>query len=275
MRYRELVQLCAHRARLAFGQDSRILEALSPLYMKFLDVCCGGFTRTLNDTERFLIDPRFRGLFPERYDPEVCDYLRKNIQPGAVSLNIGAHVGVYALCLARWSRPDGRVYAFEPSQPTRSILQNHIARNQFGSSIQVVPYAISDTAGESLFSMDGPAGTNRLGGPNPEANGTHAWSRVSTTTVDLFCAAENLSPDLMTIDIEGYEVAALAGARKTILSGRGRLNILVEMHPHLWSASGTSREAFACLLQRAPTDPRLFRARKTPLATGYSAVHYS
>ena len=71
---------------------------------------------------------------------------------------------------------------------------------------------------------------------------------VRTTSIDAFCAARGLSPDWIVMDVEGHELAALEGARETIRRGRGRLELLVEMHPGLWPIGGGSRERMAALL---------------------------
>jgi hypothetical protein len=48
---------------------------------------------------------------------------------------------------------------------------------------------------------------------------------------------------------------ALRGARDTIGSGRGRLRLIVEMHPTLWAASGTSRAELESLLAELELRP--------------------
>ena len=40
------------------------------------------------------------------------------------------------------------------------------------------------------------------------------------------------------MDVQGFERAALSGARETIVRGRGRLRMVIEVHPQLWPLQG-------------------------------------
>ena len=152
----------------ALGRESAVIRALRPAYERLLDLSTGGrgVPRTLNGRETFYIDPRCRRLFPEIYEPQVCDYLRAGVQPGAVCLNIGAHVGIYALCLAQWAGPQGRVFAFEPNPQARRLLASNVARN-FPGRIEVSAHAVTAEQGEADFFAAASEGFSRLGSPNP------------------------------------------------------------------------------------------------------------
>jgi hypothetical protein len=64
---------------------------------------------------------------------------------------------------------------------------------------------------------------------------------VPVTSIDELCDERALAPDWITLDIEGFEIAALEGARETLSKCRGRLGIVVEMHPTIWPADGRRR----------------------------------
>lgn len=252
-----LQQLSA-RVSQRIGRDNPFIRALRPLYEGALDLATGGrgFQRTVNGTESFYIDPRHRGIFPETWEPTVYEFLRSSVKPGSVCFDVGAHVGIYALSLARWTGPTGQVFAFEPNPETRKVLAGNIRRNQLHDRITVVPQGVSDRSTQAQFFAADLAGFSRLGEPNPERPEQHTELTVSLTTIDEFCAANKVQPDWILLDIEGYEVAALNGARQTIESGRGRLGIVVEMHPFIWTSAGTSREEFAALLNELHLRPR-------------------
>jgi FkbM family methyltransferase len=244
------LQTLAARTSSWFGRDHWLVRTARPLYASCLDWLSGGrgYQRTINDHERLYINPRCRGLFPECYEPEVFAFLRSRVRPGAVCLNIGAHVGIYALCLAQWVGPTGKVFAFEPNPETAEVLRDHLARNHFQERVEVVPLAVSDAPGEAEFASAGLAGFNRLGLPNPERAETHALRRVRVTTIDAFCAERQLRPDWILLDVEGFEIGALRGADDTLRRCRPDLQLIVEMHPRLWELSGGSRAALESLL---------------------------
>ena len=251
------LQQIGARVSRGLGRNSALVRLFRPAYERLLDQR-GGFRRTINGRETFLIDPQHRGLFPETYEPSVGEFLRANVKPGDVCLDIGAHVGIYALCLARWSGRDGRVFAFEPNPQTRAVLESNLRRNPEGKRITVVPKGVSDHPGEATFYAAGIEGFSRLGEPNRERGEQHRSFQVSITTIDEFCAEQGIRPDWILIDIEGYEVAALRGARQTILTCESR--IVVEMHPFLWESARTSKAEFVQLLSE-------YRLEATPLSS--------
>jgi hypothetical protein len=82
----------------------------------------------------------------------------------------------------------------------------------------------------------GTHGDNRL---VPAA--TAGVTRVPALTIDDFCAGAGLAPDLIKIDIEGAELGALRGARRTIAARGGALALFVELHPATWPSLGVTR----------------------------------
>lgn len=248
-----MLQHFSSRVSERIGRDSALIRLCRPAYEHLLDRR-GGFRRTVNGRETFIIDPHHRGLFPETYEPPICDFLRANIKPGDICLDIGAHVGIYALLLARWSAPNGHVFAFEPNPATRAVLESNLSRNLEGERVTVVAKGISDHTGDATFFGAGIEGFSRLGSPNRERRETHRSFVVPLTTIDLFCSAHYLHPDWILIDIEGYEVAALHGARRLLAAGTTRF--IVEFHPSLWGESGASRYEFIRMLEQLHLRPR-------------------
>jgi len=221
------------------GRDSAAVRALRPSWDALLDLFYGrrGIPQRLNGRERFRIDPRHRADFPEVYDPGVLAYLRERVRPGAVCLNVGAHVGVYALCLATWAGRRGRVHAFEPNPDTRRVLERHVALNGLADRIVVERMAVAERDGTASFIAAGHAGTSRLGAPGP-LTGPGRTVTVPVVSIDAYCEARHLEPDWITLDIEGWELAALAGGAETIARRASQLGLVVEMHPGAWADTG-------------------------------------
>jgi FkbM family methyltransferase len=268
----------------ALGDDSRVVRPLRPLYESVLRWTSGsrGIAQTVNGRETFRIDPRYRVHFPDTYEPDVCEFLRSHVRPRAVTLNVGAHVGVYALCLARWSAPGGQVFAFEPNPLTRRILEEHVKLNERDGDIRVIPCAVSDRRGQAVFfagtpGLRGTSGLSRLGSPNPDIDRASAAPvTVDVTTIDVFCADRNVTPQWLVVDVEGYELAVLKGARSVIDRTRGALGIVVEMHPNLWMSAGASRGDFEQFCTEARLTPVALTGQKDPFAEyGVVAMEYA
>lgn len=235
----------ASAASTRLGRQSGAVRAARPLFEWALDVLTlgRGVSVVVNGAERFRVDPHHRSHLPTSYEPEAFAFLRSRVRAGDVVLNVGANVGLYALCLGRWVGPAGRVFAFEPAPDARRLLEKHVRLNGLGDRVEVVASAVSDRVGTAEFFAAGMEGTNRLDAPNPDAPGA-APIAVPVTSIDRFCEDRGVRPDWIVVDVEGHEAAVLRGARETI-SAAGRVRIVAEMHPSLWLGAGEGREAMA------------------------------
>ena len=222
----------------ALGHNNWLINLLRPAYEAGLTVYHGdrGIPWIING-ETYRIDPRYRQLMGHDWDPEVAKFLLKRISPSAVCLDVGANAGIYVLQLCRWA-PKGRVIAFEPNPSTETILKRHIRMNGLGDRVIVAPLAISDHEGEAEFYFAGASGMSRLGKPNSLLAKEAKCTKVKVTTLDTFCRENDIEPDLLLMDIEGFEFEALKGSSKLIAS-RSKLDIIVEFHPSVWPQSTT------------------------------------
>ena len=66
---------------------------------------------------------------------------------------------------------------------------------------------------------------------------------VPSLSIDAFCDAGGIVPDVIKIDIEGAELDALRGARRTIAARGPALALFVELHPATWPSLGVTRAA--------------------------------
>jgi FkbM family methyltransferase len=225
---------------LGLSSNSRLVARMRPAYDSLLSICYGkrGLVRVLNGQERVLVRAAHR-YATEDYEPPVFDYLKRHVQPGAIVLDVGAHVGLFTVLLSRWAGPTGHVYAFEPTPVTRAALVDHLALNNVAGQATVCPFAVGDEEGTSVLYAVANSPENTLSskhGRLPQAQGTP----VTVTTIDAFCAARSLAPTLIKIDIEGFEIHALRGAKQIL--ARHRPTLVVEMHPMNWPEIGVARE---------------------------------
>ncbi|HJR60730.1 MAG TPA: FkbM family methyltransferase [Vicinamibacterales bacterium] len=231
------------------GRDSGLVKGVRPIYERTLAVLSGnrGIPWTING-EDFRISPFHRHRMGPIYDPAVAAYLAQQVKPGSTCLDVGANVGVYALQFARWTGPSGRVIAFEPNPVAATALAEHLRMNDLAGRVEVVPAAMAETSGMQTFHMAEADGMSRLGAPNPEIAARTRPTSVRVVTLDEFCDRHAVAPDWLLVDVEGFEFAVLAGARRTLARLRGRINVLVEMHPDAWAVAGWSRASAEALL---------------------------
>jgi FkbM family methyltransferase len=116
-------------------------------------------------------------------------------------LDVGANLGFYSLIAAGYSA-SARVYAFEPHPYTFSLLQENVHANHDDEKISCFQYALGDQNGSVPFS-DIPG--------DPENQVLDSVSHVdSSIKVDLyrgdhFCQQMGILPQVIKIDVEGYE----------------------------------------------------------------------
>jgi FkbM family methyltransferase len=244
-----LFQEAARRAAGILGRESWVIRGARPTYESLLNWLSAdrGIPWIINGVT-YRIDPNYRNQLGQEYEAPVAAFLRSRVKPGAVCFDVGANVGVYVLQFAQWSGSTGRVVAFEPNPSARMILQKHIQLNALTERVQVVSAAVGAVAGKAVLYTAGADGMSRLGAPNEALADRVTSITVPVVTLDRYCETEGLTPDWLFIDIEGFEIAALAGARE-LIKGRGKnLGIIVEMHPSVWVSADTTRAKAEILL---------------------------
>lgn len=224
--------------RLASGSAGRapawLRAPLKRAYHALLAALPGDhLTCRLPGGETIRVDPDYRHL---AWNDEEYTALKRHARDGATVLDVGANVGCYTLLFARWVGDAGHVYAFEPSAASRAGLERHLSLNGLSGRVTVRPEAISDRAGSAPFIDTGTHGDNRL---VPAA--TLETRNVPLLSIDEFCDASGISPDVIKMDIEGAELAALRGARRTIAGRGAALALFVELHPGTWRSLGVTR----------------------------------
>jgi FkbM family methyltransferase len=158
------------------------------------------------------------------------------LAPHALSiLDVGANSGVYAL-VAKCLNPRATVIAFEPTDGAYARLIGNIERNGF--DIQAVKKAVSDTSGTAVL-YDRPIGYSYTASLvlDAERRPTNIVGQtVQTTSLDDHLSQNGVSDvDLVKMDVEGHELAALRGFADYL--GRCRPSILIEI---LDDASGAA-----------------------------------
>jgi FkbM family methyltransferase len=141
----------------------------------------------------------------ERAEQEV---LARTVRPGDVVYDLGANAGFYTLLASKLVGPTGRVVAFEPVPRNLGYLRRHLALNQC-DNVTVVAAAVSDRSGRARF-HDGPAHTVGTLAEDGEYE-------VDVVTLD---DVSGVTPQVIKIDVEGAEAAALRGAGRLLREAR-------------------------------------------------------
>jgi FkbM family methyltransferase len=171
-------------------------------------------------------------LFSYKKREFTCtDYLMNGgiIKSGDVALDIGANIGYYALIESQLVGANGKVYAVEPVQGNLELLKKNLRLNNV-KNVDTFQLAIGECNEESeifvsnfsnLCSMD----KNTVGG---KIIGVQS---VSEEAIDAFLNNKP-SPNLIRMDVEGYEYKIIRGMPGTL---KGDVKILVELHTNYLS----------------------------------------
>lgn len=186
----------------------------------------------------------FRNILNKKAEDEA-PYLVHIIQKDDVCLHIGATDGRHSYMMARsLKNGKGRIYAFEPSPITFSILKKVIRMHQLEDKIVADQKAFSDQTRELVLNVPikntGRIAHNfgftsqpgeRVIGRNGEKNANILHFPVQAVTIDSIVSGTTHTVDFIRMDIEGSEQLALRGGWKTI--EQFKPHILIEIHPKL------------------------------------------
>lgn len=182
---------------------------------------------------------------PAEHEAPLESAMAALLPPDGVFLDVGAHVGHYALRFARRCR---RVIAIEPNPLAASGLRRNVALNGI-QNVDVVQEAVfDDVVRLRLWDPYGrPAGgATRTLRPAEPASPPHNVAAddpalvrgskgldagdVAARPLDGIDVGDRL--DLVKIDVEGAEAAVLRGARRTF--ARTQPALWIELHDHMY-----------------------------------------
>lgn len=154
------------------------------------------------------------------WQPEVWDSLKSRLGPGAVLIDVGAHIGTFTLLGAARVGPSGKVIAFEPNPETLVKLRSNIEASNAASIVTVEPIACTDKDQQlTLYADRGSnTGASSLSEKNAEAFDVapKPYSVRGRPIDDVVNELGLTRVDAIKIDVEGAEVGVLRGAIKTL-----------------------------------------------------------
>jgi FkbM family methyltransferase len=204
---------------------------------------------TLKLDPRDLVSRSILASLHTRWEPQIWEALSARLSPGAVFLDIGAHIGYYTLKASPRVGSQGRVIAFEPNPRTVALLGEHVSVNH-ASNVVVEPIACTDT--EQMLTLfdatdEGNSGASSLSSRNAQSS---AGTTVKGRPIDDVVSELGLNRvDLMKIDVEGAELIVLRGAIKTLR--RFGPTLVLEVSPSLLRNMGTSAGELEAFLTSA------------------------
>ncbi len=168
--------------------------------------------------------------------------LAEAVPAGGVVLEGGAHLGFVTVHEARAVGPDGRVVVFEPNGSVLGVLRENLLANGVESRVEIVPKALGASPGSVRFFIRGDESS--LYEPEGEADPVEIEVVRADDVID--------GPvDVVKLDVEGAELAALRGMERLVTAERPPRALFLECNPVLLERAGSSQdELFVWLRER-------------------------
>lgn len=166
-------------------------------------------------------------------EPESTKEIKKIVKPGDVVVEAGANIGYYALMESQLVGKKGKVYAIEPIAENVKCLKNNIKLNNY-PNIEVFQIAIGEK--EKMAKMHIASHSNWNSFIN-HRRGIIGTKDIKVTSLDNFLKNKR-HPNLIRMDVEGYEYNIIKGMKNTLKSKRP-LKLFIELHPHIMKRKQT------------------------------------
>jgi FkbM family methyltransferase len=193
----------------------------------------------------FTLGPVVATMHRGDYAPDVTLLLQRLLHPNDTVIDVGANIGyISAVALSAVGR-QGAVHAFEPVGRYFQQLERLAALNP-GRRLVVNRLALSDHDGQAAMAVSdiGNIGWNTMVPGLMPAEHAQTVEVVETARLDSYLSDQHITPALIKIDVEGFELPVLRGLTGHITAGHRPL-ILCEIAPRAYERLGDSVEGLS------------------------------
>ena len=158
-----------------------------------------------------------------RFERKIMGQL---VKPGMTVVDVGGNLGLYTVLLARQVGPAGRVISFEPDPELFGLLRENCADNGC-PNVACHNLALGSRPGRMVLNkMSLNSGDNHLSTAGEKA----FYQPIEVGVESLDHLLPELRPDLVKIDVQGWELEALRGM-EAVLRATARVSVYVEFWP--------------------------------------------
>ena len=185
----------------------------------------------------------------QQHHKELRPLFSPHLPPEGIAVDVGAHAGQFTKLFSGMC-PQGHVYAFEPGSYALSLLRKATARR---ANVTIHPYGLGDVEGAATLNVPIKDSGSVGFGLSFVGDANAVPRKVMTETVNIRhlddVVIEHAIPrvDFIKLDIEGFELRMLVGARETLK--RFGPALFVEVTEHSLARCGDSAQTLSAYLQ--------------------------
>jgi FkbM family methyltransferase len=176
-----------------------------------------------------------------REDAHVAQ-IRGALRPGMRGIEMGANIGFFTVVEAPIIGSTGFIWCIEPVPDNTTLLRRTIAVNGFGNRTSVHQLLVGDRDGSATMHLSVASNSHSISSQQASAVSVE----LPMMRLDSFMEKNSIDPktvDFIRMDIEGYEVAALAGMER-LLREAPDLKFFIELHPQAYAEWGWTLRKF-------------------------------
>jgi FkbM family methyltransferase len=178
----------------------------------------------------------YNRMAPQRsYEEKFHHEISAEVRQGDLIWDVGANVGLYTKIFAEGAGSTGRVFAFEPMPETYEKLCSQTRDYPWVQNEQI---ALSDFDGSSRMLVGKTDRVGHLERFDGEAS-TGISVEVSVMCGDSYLGKSGMTPNVLKIDVEGFEEEVLAGM-KSLLAAPELRAVFLEVHFGILESRGRS-----------------------------------
>ncbi|HEY6118942.1 MAG TPA: FkbM family methyltransferase [Pyrinomonadaceae bacterium] len=186
-------------------------------------------------------------LLEDVWDPQLTEFIRENLGPQAIFIDVGANVGYFTLIASVCVGASGKVLAIEPNPSVAEQLRVNVQRSNL-SNVITEEALCSDSVEnhtETLYLPD-ESSLGKASLSKSNAGGLDSV-KVRSATLDQLIFDHRLQGVMFVkIDVEGAELMVLRGMTETL--ARLRPIVVIELVPDLLANLGTSKDEVIAFL---------------------------
>ncbi|MFZ4405655.1 MAG: FkbM family methyltransferase [Pseudobdellovibrionaceae bacterium] len=179
----------------------------------------------------------------------LAKYLIKNLHSDSTFIDVGAHYGYFSLIASNIVK-DGKVYSFEPSSKSFNILKRNVSSitnvTIFNKAVSQGNTPIAFYEFDNLHSEYNSTQISQFENEDWFKAIKPNMQKIDSISLSTFCTDNSIYPDIIKIDVEGFENEVIKGAENLLTSSKKKPIVILEyLEPKRGNAA--HKEAFSLL----------------------------